>query len=300
MKTACEKNIQTYCKDLTSKIEVVQCLSTFVLNDTLLDNTQRIDSACRSQLKFELLQMNEDVRLDPILLKACSRDIANNCANIQFGKAQVFECLKSNSDKLSNPCAKRLLLRKKIDLIDQGVDYALKERCKTAILQYCSTDVNVDILSCLRKNLLQPSIDTVCRRIVINRIMTQNVDVRLNPTLWQACRFDTEKSCKVEFSSLDNGEELNGRVIKCLKNAFVKSELTRDCSLEIEQIMREAANIDYRLDPILTEACFNEVQQFCSDVAEDKKEDCLRLNFQQKKISPDARCYSVSYSLFNW
>jgi hypothetical protein len=123
--------------------------------------------------------------------------------------------------------------------------------------------------------------------------MTQNQDIRLNPTLWNACKLDATKYCQVEINGLENGAELNGLVIKCLKNQFVNNKLTRDCGLEIEQIMREAANIDYRLDPILTEACLNEIHEMCSQDADDKKEDCLRLKFQQKKISINSKCHGV-------
>jgi hypothetical protein len=42
----------------------------------------------------------------------------------------------------------------------------------------------------------------------------------------------------------------------------VNKKLSRDCGLEVEQIMREAANIDYRLDPIVTEACLHERNVF--------------------------------------
>ena len=292
MKAACEKNIQEYCSDAKDKTEIIQCLSAYVLNDTLLEDPHRIGEKCRAQLKFEFLQMNEDIRLDPLLLKACSSDIAQNCANIPFGKAQVLECLKNNANKLSTECADKLLKRKKIDLIDEGVDYKLKEKCKNAILKYCQADGNTDMLFCLRKNLLQPDIDTGCRKIVVNRIMTQNKDIRLNPTLWQACKKDATLFCQNDFAVEKDGEELNGRVIKCLKAKFVKNSLSRDCGLEIEQIMREAANIDYRLDPMLTEACFNEIHEMCSEEADDKKEDCLRVQFQQKRIKNE-KCLIV-------
>jgi Golgi apparatus protein 1 len=293
-KRSCEKNIKTFCPDLNDKADIIQCLSAYVLNDTLLEDKHRIDPLCRSQLRFELLQMNEDVRLDPSLYKVCADDINEHCANIPFGKAQVLECLKSNMDKLSTECSKKLTNRKRVDLIDQSVDFKLKEKCKSAIMEFCSSD-DGDVLTCLRKSLLQPSMDSACRQVVINRIMTQNKDVRLNPTLWKACRKDTVDHCQREFSSLENGEELNGRVISCLKSKFVENVLSRDCGLEIEQIMREAANIDYRLDPLLTEACFSEIHDLCAEETENKKEDCLRLQFQQKKIQPSSNCYKVSF-----
>lgn len=294
-KRQCELNIKQYCSDMTSKIEIIQCLSAHVLNDTLLDQRQRIAPLCRSQLKFELLQMNENVKLDPVLYDVCKSDINEHCANIEPGKANVLECLKKNIDVLSKACASKISRREKIDLVDQSIDFKLNERCKSAIREFCSEidGGHVDIIACLRKNLLNPKIDPPCRKTVISRIIAQNKDPRLNIGLWKVCKHDTDMYCKSEYASLANKDEFGERVIKCLKNKFVENSLSRDCSLEIEQIMREAANVDYRLDPLLTEACLTQIHTLCENDADDKKEDCLRLAFQQRKIDPksEAKCY---------
>ncbi len=56
--------------------------------------------------------------------------------------------------------------------------------------------------------------------------------------------------------------------------------------------MQEAANVDYRLDPILTEACLLQLESLCSNEANDNKENCLRLKFQHQLIDKDTRCYT--------
>ena len=62
--------------------------------------------------------------------------------------------------------------------------------------------------------------------------------------------------------------------------------------------MKEAANIDYRLDPIVTEACLHErnvwlIQKDADDTKKKQKKtgDCLRLKFKQRKINTNSKCY---------
>ena len=56
--------------------------------------------------------------------------------------------------------------------------------------------------------------------------------------------------------------------------------------------MREAASVDYRLDPSLAENCLVELELLCQTEAEDNKENCLRLMFQQGKVNKESRCYA--------
>lgn len=55
--------------------------------------------------------------------------------------------------------------------------------------------------------------------------------------------------------------------------------------------MREAANVDYRLDPSLSENCLVELEVFCKNEPEDSKENCLRLAFQHMRIEKNTRCF---------
>lgn len=290
-KKLCSAEITEHCSDKSSKIEVIQCLSEYVLNDTLLEKVQRIGETCRNQLRFELLQINENIKLDPVLADTCKDDIEAYCPDVKTGKGRVIECLRTNQRKISKDCFKQLFKREKMNLIDQNADFSLQTQCKNAIQQYCHLDSDVDVISCLRKHLLKPSLEPYCRQVVINRIMMQNKDARLNPSLWKSCTRDVNAYCKREFAINNLDEELNGRVLKCLKKAFVKNQLSKQCEVEVEEVMREAANVDFQLDPLLAEACITELETLCANEANDKKEQCLRLKFQNRKISQDSKCY---------
>lgn len=55
--------------------------------------------------------------------------------------------------------------------------------------------------------------------------------------------------------------------------------------------MREAANVDFRLDPLLAESCIDELELLCKKESNENKENCLRLKFQQMRIPKDTQCY---------
>ena len=141
-----------------------------------------------------------------------------------------------------------------------------------------------DILGCLRKRLGQPDLEPSCRSVVIERIITQNQDFRLNPALWKSCNKDVENQCVQEFKDAqDPSRSLHGRAMKCLKKLFVKNRIkSKQCSLLVEESMREAASIDYRLDPLLVDNCIVEIETLCGDEPNDKKENCLRFIFQNR------------------
>jgi Golgi apparatus protein 1 len=293
---SCRKEIVEHCSQAKSKLEVIKCLSDIVLNDTLLDQIQRVSDICRSKLRFELLQLNENIKLDPELDEACKEDVAQLCDDVKAGRGEVLECLRSKQSQLSDSCREKLIGRDRHALLDQKADYELQSKCKNSILQYCNVDKNTDLIGCLRKHLLNTDLEQDCRKVVINRIMTQNQDARFNPSLWAACHDDVKKNCKNEFVYVqDTSQILNGRVLKCLKSMFVNDRLSKKCVIEIDQVMREAARVDYRLDPLLVDACLKQIEELCSSESNEKKEDCLRLEFQRGNIQRESKCFGVRY-----
>lgn len=59
-----------------------------------------------------------------------------------------------------------------------------------------------------------------CRKIVIHRMIEQNTDYRLNPDLRKSCQPDIKKFCKNVILEANPDEELDGKVINCLKVRF--------------------------------------------------------------------------------
>lgn len=102
---------------------------------------------------------------------------------------------------------------------------------------------------------------------------------------------DIQKFCKDLVAKAKPDKEMNGEVIKCLKNSFKQSRLTNKCEKEMAGILREQA-IDLHLNPLLRVLCKNELDTICFyDDAEDssKVEECLKNAFLQKRI-PTREC----------
>ncbi|CAE1332042.1 GLG1 [Acanthosepion pharaonis] len=261
-KESCKKSVMKFCKDKKTKPDVVTCLSEHVRNDTLLEDKHRIDKDCRRQLRVELLQRSESVDLDPELKKACKSDKEKFCANKTPGNSQIIECLKEHQSHLSPSCHKIIFKREKIDSADNSVDYTLKTICKKMIKHYCSNYQASEILYCLKHHKNEEDFDPRCRTVVLHRQKIQNNDFRLNPQLKKSCQMDIPKFCSEIVHNSKQDEELEGKVINCLKKQFVRRMLSKNCEYEIEEIIKEAA-LDYQQDPILAKACHQEIKQFC-------------------------------------
>lgn len=195
----CQSEIADHCASTKNKLDVVFCLSEMVLNDTLLSHDQRVKRRCREQLRFELLQINENINLDPELASSCQSDIEKFCSDVKSGKGEVIECLRSNEQKVEPQCRTKLFKREKIESIDERVDYGLQQSCKRAIEKFCHVDSTISIVDCLRKKLLERGLGQRCRKVVINRIVTQNKDIRLNPNLYKSCDAEISTHCRGKF-----------------------------------------------------------------------------------------------------
>lgn len=149
-----------------------RCLSDIVLNDTLLDKPQRLNEMCREHLRFELLQLNENIKLDPELDSACQEDASNLCGDVKNGRGELLECLRSKQSQLTNVCRTKLLARDRLNMIDQKSDYKLVSKCRDAIERYCDmNEQNVDLIGCLRKHLLRPNLELGCRKVLLLLIL---------------------------------------------------------------------------------------------------------------------------------
>lgn len=123
-----------------------------------------------------------------------------------------------------------------------------------------------------------------CRVIVMHRLMEQNMNNFLNPSLQRNCQLDISKFCKKE---LMNTVEINigDTVIKCLKIPFKQAQLTQSCNRELLYILRDRA-LDVNLNPTVRAACKLELETMCrleSDEPE-KVEECLKISFIRKNI----------------
>ncbi|XP_037558857.1 Golgi apparatus protein 1 [Dermacentor silvarum] len=287
-KEACRKDAQTYCGNSKSGADVVSCLSKLVLDDVTDEKTPRVSSRCRQQLRAELFQREENIKLDPKLDAACVSDQRNLCGNVHPGEGAMLECLKEHKNKLTRECHIAIFQRERLEAESVGLDYSLTLACKSALRQFCPEVEPTRALHCLADHRKEPTMDVRCRTMVQRRLVEQNTDYRLNSQLQHACRMDIAKFCSaLVLDKAAESTELQGKVIQCLKAQFVRHQLTKTCEPVVMGIVRDAA-LDYQLDPVLARACSSEIQSSCKDDRD--IEECLKSHFQNRDIkNPDCK-----------
>lgn len=140
-----------------------------------------------------------------------------------------------------------------------------------------------------QENRDKKGFDKKCRMIVLHRMLEQNANYLLNPSLQKNCNLDINKFCKNEL--LSNEKSVGDSVIKCLKVQFKSFKLSNSCEKEMAEILREQA-LDVNLNPLIKVVCQNEIETICKFDDEDagKVEECLKAALINKNIqTPECR-----------
>ena len=71
-------------------------------------NVQKGSAVLSFFVLFDFLRcfQSEDVRLDPVISEACSKDIRKYCRDVSYGQAKVRTCEFNQVDWFSNDCRK--------------------------------------------------------------------------------------------------------------------------------------------------------------------------------------------------
>lgn len=202
---------------------------------------------------------------------------------------QVLECLQTHTaaGRISQDCRHALFTIRESELRDSATDYTLITTCREMIRQYCHDVDKSKSLECLKVHKDEALFDSSCHLVVVNRMIEQNMDYRFNPLLHQACSKNIANYCTKIVADAKQNEELNGKVIKCLKTKFREGKLTKECEGRMTEVLYEQA-LNYKLNPLLQSVCKSEIQILCkpSDESDDRGEveECLKLAFLNHKI----------------
>lgn len=164
-------------------------------------------------------------------------------------------------DELDLNCRNALFPIERAEMMDNSVDYLLMETCHDMINAYCPQTDTVKILDCLKLHKDKSEFDQQCHMIVVNRMIERNLDYRFNPQLQQSCSTNIAKYCTHIVASAKN-EELNGKVLNCLKEKFRRGKLDKPCEKEIVEILREQS-LNYKMNPLLQAVCAIEIKMLC-------------------------------------
>ncbi|KAH8373528.1 hypothetical protein KR009_012405 [Drosophila setifemur] len=296
-KEACRPFVQRFCSSSATKNEVVACLSEVMRNDTIKAQRHQIPKECRHQVKAQLYQQRESIQLDPKLANACKRELVQFCED-QKGPGEVnekaisfemqgLECLIKKTSRLGKQCHHAIFMVKKSELGDSGTDYTLLNTCKEMVYKFCPSTDSAKLLDCLKTYKDDPQFDQRCHLVVVNRMIEQNTDFRFNPSLQSACGKNIDRYCSNIVATALPNEELNGKVIQCLKDKFRQSALDEQCGQEMIKILQEQA-LNYKLNPLMQTFCKSEIQELCKahmDADEHGQvAECLKSAFLQKQI----------------
>lgn len=160
--------------------------------------------------------------------------------------------------------------------------------CHDMIQLFCQKYPTNGILECLKIHREESKFDQKCHRVVVNRMIEQNIDYRFNPALQEACSKNIADYCTDIVVRLKQNEELNGKVVNCLKVKFREGKLTHTCEKQMTEILHEQA-LNYKLNPLLQSVCKAEIQVICkqsTDEIEDhgEVEECLKNAFLNDQL----------------
>lgn len=214
---------------------------------------------------------------------------------------QVLECLQTNSERLGAECRHVIFSIKKSELTDSATDYMLITTCREMINQYCHDTDKSKVLDCLKVHKDELMFDQSCHLIVINRMIEQNMDYRFNPRLQEACSKNIADYCTKIVATEKQNEELNGKVVNCLKAKFREGKLTTKCVERMTEVLHEQA-LNYKLNPLLQTVCKSEIEIICNSPNEDVEdcedhgqvEECLKMAFVNHKIFSNECKYEVA------
>lgn len=201
---------------------------------------------------------------------------------------QVLECLQNQHTLLTPECRHVLFAIKRSELTDSGTDYVLINTCHSMIQSFCRNNEPTNILECLKIHKDELNFDPNCHKVIISRMIEQNSDYRFNSNLQDACKRNIAEFCTEDILKAKHNEELNGKVIECLKTKFREGKLIKKCERQMTEILREQA-LNYKLNPLLQSLCKEEIQTICKPKSEEVEdhgelEECLKAAFLKNKI----------------
>lgn len=285
-KESCRPFVNRYCPNSSTKYDVVSCLSEIIAKDTIEEQKHSIPKPCREQIRSQLKQQRENIDLNPKLKMSCNKDIKTFCSKVTPGSGAILDCLMNNQHRLSTNCKHAIFSVKKSELMDSRTDYALMNTCKGMLKQFCPDIGDNNVLNCLKMHKDDPMFDNQCHLMVVNRLIVQNEDYRFNPDLQHSCSKDIADYCTRVVVEAKENEELNGKVMNCLKQKFRQGKLQLKCQKQMTLILHDQA-LNYKLNPLLATVCKSEIEVLCKSVDEDEEghvEECLKENFLANKI----------------
>jgi Golgi apparatus protein 1 len=262
--TGCGRVQSTRTNNKLSQGETLACLQSHI--DNLSDKCKR------SVLHLSELQA-ENIKFDRQLFLLCTGDASHFCPELHPGGGQIIKCLlRFKSDpKMSKQCQEQLERHDKLISHDYKISRGLARACKEDIKQNrCRRGVSDDkdvrlaqILLCL-ENVQKNStrIQPECAQEMQEHRKMLMDDYNLSPEIITDCSEDIRRFC----------QNLNGpNTLHCLMEHSrprrkKDRRVTAQCQRAVEQLIKVSdVGEDWRVDPVLRQACKPVVDIACRD-----------------------------------
>eukprot|EP00271_Cylindrocystis_brebissonii_P000507 TRINITY_DN1061_c0_g3_i1.p1 TRINITY_DN1061_c0_g3~~TRINITY_DN1061_c0_g3_i1.p1 ORF type:complete len:958 (-),score=202.65 TRINITY_DN1061_c0_g3_i1:1362-4235(-) len=295
MRQACSDERARFCPDVSQgHAAIIKCLQEHVK-----DSDMGVE--CTKEVERDQQRSAEDYRLNYRLNKACFNDVKRMCLNacekaLEVGSVtcggSVLKCLSEKKAKItSEACKKEIFSFEKQEVADIRLDIPLQNACKPDMENFCKK-VPMDhqrTLACLRKN--RDNLTADCKDEELRFSVMEASDIRLTPTLMNACGQELQTFCK-------DVPPTEGQAFKCLQSYLEEVGMGAACMGEVN--LQEARHSsDYRLDVRLRKECDADVETLCANVDKGHEGHALVLKcFVDKYKKLSASCATeVSYAV---
>ncbi|KAL2619820.1 hypothetical protein R1flu_000025 [Riccia fluitans] len=260
MKNACGLEIGKFCQGLRhDRGDIIECLQ-----QRIEDPEMRED--CQKEVIADEVESAKDYRLNYRIYNDCFDyvqklcPVSSVCKKSEPCKGIVLECLQTNMDQIkSDECLKDVFSFTVKEAKNLELNAPLQQACQRDIKKYCfmlETKDHRKTLRCLRSH--RNKLTKECKDEELRFSMMEASDIRLTPSLMNACGAELSQFCK-------SVSPANGEAFKCLQMHLENVEMGTLCKIEVDlQEARQAS--DYRLDVRVRKECQEDVNTLCSAV----------------------------------
>eukprot|EP00271_Cylindrocystis_brebissonii_P019065 TRINITY_DN562_c0_g3_i1.p1 TRINITY_DN562_c0_g3~~TRINITY_DN562_c0_g3_i1.p1 ORF type:complete len:1830 (+),score=464.44 TRINITY_DN562_c0_g3_i1:323-5812(+) len=290
LKRACKAERKLFCAHVPpGHADVISCLERKV-------DDPEMGAECQKELRSDEWKASTDYRLNFRLNKACVADVATLCPGLCPDKNECggagLKCLAEKMEAIkSEACKKEVFNFEQQMVADVQLDVPLQKACAADLERLCPR-VSKDhsrTLACLRSH--RDELAEACKEEEMRFSIMEASDIRLTPTLMNACGQELARFCKAVPPT-------EGRAFKCLQARLEDVDMGSACWAELNlQEARHSSN--YRLDVRVRKECEADVGQHCEGVDKGHEGHALVLKCLVDKFKAlTASCQTeVSYSV---
>lgn len=254
VRESCSADVALHCSEIQDEEGLVhQCL---------MENLGMLSATCK-EVEFRLkIREQEDLRLNPILLRACASELSSFCKFTKKTGGAALACLHTHRKNagMTTQCQEHLFADEKVAFRNIEFLPAINRNCLTEIRMMCDGATEETSLPCLKSHLAEVSAH--CRQSLIPVLQAQAEDLALDPEQRQDCAGDLKKYCS---STAAGAHKSRDEQLACLDQHY--EELSPLCK-ERRKSAIQLRHADPAFATDLRRACGIEISKHCATEVE--------------------------------